>query len=120
MEFSFDKGSDVIIRVDGDILGGVTKLRRTVRSEAQGIYEFLTDRPVARLPRQTYILELWLKGRGGCVFENEIHTVTVTAKGKTEAYTGCAVTSLQCTALPRGDVEYAVTVEAEERSVANE
>ena len=37
MEFYFENGADLIIRLDGAVLGGVTYLKRTVINDAQAV-----------------------------------------------------------------------------------
>lgn len=120
MEFYFENGADLVIRVDGAVLGGVTYFKRTVKNDADGIYQFLTDKPVASIPRRKYRLEFKLRCFGGCVFDGEINTITVSGGDKTETYTNCVVKECVCTALPEGALEYFAMVEAEERSVERE
>ena len=94
MEYSFEKGGDVLVRVNGAVLGGVKELKRSVKNEPYEIHQFLTDKPVARLVRKTYELEFDL--RCGAL---------------------CAVKKLGSSAHRTGDVEYHAVVSAEERSV---
>ena len=61
MEFYFENGADLIIRVDGGVLGGVTHFKRTVKNDADNIYQFLTDKPVARIPKQKYRLRFKMR-----------------------------------------------------------
>ncbi len=117
MEFAFDKGNDVLIRVNGAVLGGVLKLKRTVKTDADNIGQFLTDKPVARLESRAYTVELWLRCEGGCVFENAVSSLSVSDADKTEIYTLCTVKSLESTAQARGTVEYHAVISAAERSV---
>ena len=120
MEFYFENGADLIIRVDGAVLGGVTYFKKTVKNDADHIYQFLTDKPVVSIPRRKYKLEFKLRCFGGCIFDNEIHTITVSGGDKTEAYTNCVVKKCVYTARPDGALEYSAAVEAEERSAASE
>ena len=120
MDFLFENGADLIIRVDGGVLGGVTHFKRTVKNDADNIYQFLTDKPVVSIPRHKYKLEFKLRCSGGCVFDNEIHTITVSGGDKTEAYTNCVVKECVCTAHHEDALEYSAVVEAEERSAACE
>ena len=117
MEFAFEKGSDLLIRVNGEILGGVKKLKRAVKTDTEGIYQFLTDKPVARWQKKTYELELWLRCAGDCVLADTVHSVCVSDGDKTELYTLCAVKCLESTAQARGAVEYHAVIDAAERSV---
>lgn len=120
MEFYFENGADLIIRLDGTVLGGVTYLKRTVINDADCIYQFLTDKPVVSIPRHKYRLEFKMRCSDGCVFDNDVHSITVSDSAKTEIYTNCVVKESVRVALPGGAVEYSATVEAEERSVERE
>ena len=120
MELLFENGSDLLIRVNGEITGGVSDLRRTVINDEENIYQFLTDKPVARIPKQKYRLRFKMRCKSGCVFENGVESIEISDGKKTEIYTSCAVRILHSRAEPNRAVEYEVTVEARERSVANE
>lgn len=117
MEFYFENGADLIIRVDGTVLGGVISFKRTRLIEAEGIHQFLTDKPVISIPRQKYKLEFKLRCCDGCVFDNAVNSISVSDGVKTEIYTNCVVKKSVCEVLPKGALEYSAEVEAEERSV---
>ena len=120
MDFLFENGADLLIRADGEILGGVSDMRRTVINDEENIYQFLTDKPVARIPKQKYRLRFKMRCNGGCAFENGVESVEISDGAKTEIYTNCAVKILHSRAEPGRDVEYEVTVEARERSIEYE
>ena len=40
MAFNYEKGSDVLVRVNGTVLGGVTARRRTMKQTQKEIYEY--------------------------------------------------------------------------------
>ena len=54
------------------------------------------------------------------MFENEIESIAVTERSRTEIYTGCTVKQLKSKTASRGAVEYTAVVEAKERSAADE
>ena len=120
MEFSFEKGGDLRIAVNGAPLGGVLSLERAVKNDADVISEFLTDKPVALFPHREYTLTFSLRCAGACVFESEIERIAVADSKKTEVYTDCAVRELSGKACARGWVEYTAVVDAKERSVLHE
>ena len=117
MEDSVEKGGDLLVRVNGAVLGGVKELKRSVKNEPYEIHQFLTDKPVARLVRKTYELEFDLRCGEACPFEDDIVSISVKDRQKTEIYTLCAVKKLGSSAHRTGDVEYHAVVSAEERSV---
>ena len=120
MAFSFEKGSDLLIKVDGEILGGVVRLRRIVKNDPDAVYEFLTDTPVALIPRKTYVLRFYMRCENGCVFDGDFNSIEVRCRSKTETYTMCSATRCESRAYPNTDINYIVTVTAKERSVADE
>ena len=117
MDYYFEKGDDLLIRVNGAVLGGVKKLRRTVKNDPQGIYRFLTDKPVIRLDRKRYELEFFMNCGESCPFEDDVTSISVNDGRKTEIYTLCNVKRLRSTAHRRGDIEYHAVISADERSV---
>lgn len=120
MDHQLNKGSDLRLAVNGEPLGGVISLERKVINDAQAISEFLTDEPVALIPNKRYELTFTLRCEGECAFENEIESIAVTERLRTETYTGCAIKQLKSKTASRGWVEYTAVVEAKERSAADE
>lgn len=118
MTVHFERGEDLTIRVNGDVLGGVTALRRTEKNDCMDIMQFLTDKPVARLDRKRWELELWIRGGGCAALDGAVESVSVSDGEKTEVYTLCRVSSLQRTAKPRETSELCAVITADERSVS--
>lgn len=113
-------GSDFTVRVNGKIVGGVYRFVSKTLTETEEIQEFLTDIPVAQIPRESYVLEFFMHCTDGCVFEEApLESIAVFDGHKTEIYTFCAVRELACEVMPEGSADYRVTVTAEERGVAN-
>lgn len=114
---ALNKGSDLTISVNGEVLGGVKALRRVTENKSEGIiYQFLTDKPVARVESKRYTLELVFHCSGPCVLDNAVNSICVCGKDKTELYTHCTVEKLERTAEADGAVEYRAVIAAEERS----
>ena len=120
MAFNYEKGSDVLVRVNGTVLGGVTDLRRTMKRSHTEIHEYLTDKPVAVIPENVYYIQIKLNRSPEYPFDGNVSFVEITGSGRTERYTSCFVREENSKALPRGETEYTVTVEAGERSVMYE
>lgn len=118
--FCFDKGSDILVRVDGETVGGIVRLRRIVKDSPDEIREFLTDKPVARIPRKSYVLRFYMCCSGGCVFDGDFDSIEIRDRHKTETYTMCTAERCESRAYQHTDVDYIVTVTAKERSVAVE
>ena len=74
----------------------------------------------ARSMLSSYLRDIKMRCKSGCVFENGVESIEISDGKKTEIYTSCAVTILHSRAEPNRAVEYEVTVEARERSVAYE
>lgn len=119
MSECFEKGSDLTVLVNGAVLGGVLGLRRTVRREEKGIYEFLTDKPVAVTSTERYLIEMKLRRGEEYPFDGAVESVAVSGSGGTEVYTLCTVVKAESRAAARGNVDYDVVIAARERSVEN-
>ena len=117
MSFRFNRGGDLEIAVNGEILGGVRSLRRTTVCKGEGIYQFLTDKPVATVESRRYKLELVFHCVGACALEQDINSICVCGRQQTELYTLCTVEKLERTAEANGAVEYRAVIAAGERSV---
>ena len=107
MSFRFNSGGDLEIAVNGEILGGVRSLRRTTVCKGEGIYQFLTDKPVAKTESRQYTLDFSLHCLGVCVFENPVNSISVTDGEQTEIYTTVG-------GAPFLDMQYTVFGEVEE------
>ncbi len=117
MVFDYEKGSDLLVRVNGNVLGGVTALRRTMRQSQKEIHEYLTDKPVAVIPEKLYYIQIKLNRSAEYPFDGDLSFVEIVGGGRTERYTSCFVQREKSDVLPRGETEYIVTIEARERSV---
>ncbi len=120
MVFDYEKGSDLLVRVNGTVLGGVTALCRTMRQSQKEIYEYLTDKPVAVIPEKMYYIQIKLNRSAEYPFDGDISCVEIAGGGRIERYTSCFVHREKSDVLPRGETEYTVTIEARERSVLYE
>ena len=59
-DFVFVKGSDITIKLNGEVLGGVQKVVCSTKKTFSDIKEFLTDIPVARVEENRYQLVMTL------------------------------------------------------------
>lgn len=120
MSAEFEKGSDLEVRVNGTVLGGVTELRRRVKRSANEIREFLTDKPKAVIPSEVFYIVLKLRRTAFYPFDGGIGFVDIISGSRRERYSMCTVLKAESRAFARGEAEYTVVIEAEERSVWNE
>ena len=120
MAFNYEKGSDVLVRVNGTVLGGVTALRRTMKQTQKEIYEYLADKPVAVIPEKMYYIQIKLNRSEEYPFDENLSFVEIVGGGRIERYTSCFVRRERSDVLPRGETEYTVTIVARERSVLYE
>ena len=116
MNEHFLNGREVTVAVDGEILGGVLYAGTCSQTEAVRVEEYLNPEPVARLPRTVYIIKLRLNRQPYADIGFSPESVELRYRDITERYSGCCVTEIKCEVLPRSVVEYAVTIEADERS----
>ena len=110
---------EVTVAIGGEVLGGVLYAETDSRTEAVKVEEYLNPDPVARLPRTVYSIKLRLNRQPYADIGFSPENVELRYRGITERYSGCSVTEIKCEVLPRSVVEYAVTIEADERSWQN-
>ncbi len=119
MDFEFEKCVDAVIRVNGAVLGAVTKAECTSENSYSDINEFLTDKPVYRIPSSRYRLRLEMTLGGGNPFADETHfeQIELVMKSKTLRYSDCFVESTKTTVGARGYVTTEACICAETRDV---
>lgn len=120
MAVDFEKGNNLTVLVNGAVLGGVLRLKRTARRKHSKIREFLNDKPVAVIPATVYTIELELCRTAAFPFEEPLERIEISGSGRREVYTLCETALVESQAEARGAVPYTVTVTAYERSVLNE
>ena len=116
MNEHFLNGREVTVAMGGEVLGGVLYAETDSRTEAVKVEEYLNPDPVARLPRTVYTIKLRLNRQPYADVGFAPQCVELRYRGICERYSGCRVTEIKCEVLPRSVVEYAVTIEADERS----
>lgn len=120
MTTGYEKGENLMLRVNGAVVGGVSGLRRIEKCQWDGIYTYLTDKPIAKIPSKKYYIEITLLRGEGFPFDGNVDNLSVSDGARTETYYMCEVEKTESSAGARGEVIYTVTVAADERSVADE
>jgi len=115
-DFVFVKGSDLTIKLNGEILGGVQKVVCSTKKTFSDIKEFLTDIPVARVEENRYQLVMTLN-TPSLEKVGEIESLEFYDLAKTVIYTKCNVDETQTTVNSKGNVEYRVIISSEMRNV---
>lgn len=115
-EFSFLKGENIVIKLDGEILGGVTKAVCSAQNSCNEICEFLTDIPVEKIPVKSYRIELVTKDGNTFMNDSAFNTIQFSGESKTVEYSDCHVESAQAVINSKGSVEYKVIITAETRN----
>ena len=114
-ETAFLKGENIIIRLDGEILGGVTKAVCSVENSYNEICEFLTDIPVEKIPVKNYRIELVTKDGNAFMNDSCFAAIQLSDETKTMEFGDCHVESAQAVINSKGSVEYKVIITAETR-----
>lgn len=118
MEFDFVKGSDLIVKINSDIIGGVRKIVCKEENAYTNIASFLTDIPVHRVDEKKYSLILTFDcSENTLYFDENITSVDFLTKNKVERFTKCVVKSFEKYITPSGVIEGVLTVGADERTV---
>lgn len=115
-DFVFVKGSDLTIKLNGEVLGGVQKAVCSTKKTFSDIKEFLTDIPVARVEDKRYEIILTLNIQSSEDFES-VETLEISNSAKTVKYTKCNVDETQTTVNAKGNIEYRVIISSEMRNV---
>ena len=113
MAVDFEKGNNLTVLVNGIVLGGVLRLKRTAKYKQSKIEEFLNDKPVAVISLPVYTIEMELCRTAAFPFEEPLERIEISGGGRREAL-------VESQAEARGTVPYTVAVTAYERSVLDE
>ncbi len=118
-DFAFSKGEDVVLRVNSEILGGVSRVGCALSSSVAEIKEFLTDAPVYRTVKNSYEITLNMYSEGENIFYSlqSFDSLELSQEGETVVYSDCTLKSIESVINPKGEIEYTVVINAEERNV---
>lgn len=120
-EFSFLKGSDLTIRLNGEVLGGVKRANCTVCNSAREIKEFLTDKPFESIVESSFIVLLEMNCTAAEFFDDKysFDTLEISDGQKCVKYSSCRITQIKSEITADKSVEYKVEITAEKRSVCD-
>lgn len=117
-DYAFVKGDDIVIKLDGEILGGVQKAVCTSINTVEKIEEFLNDEPVEKIPRSKYSILLVMHSKSQCPFENTVFDcIEFFDELNTVAYENCNVDSIESEIKSKGYIEFRVKITAESRQI---
>ena len=121
MPFDFVKGSEVKIRVNGAILGGVHSAEIADKSTVKKIEEYLSDIPVAEQKNTVYKIKLTLESGSLAPLEDvELESVQISRGNTSVSFEECSPESISVKIPSDGAALHTVTIEARRRSVENE
>lgn len=120
-DFSFIKGGDVVIRLNGEVLGGVKRAYCTVKNTATDIKEYLTDKPFASIVKSRYTVVLEMNCDNAEFFDDKyaFDSIEFDDSNKCVRYSDCRITQIKAEATPNKSVEYKVEITAEKRNVCD-
>lgn len=120
-KFEFLNGGDTVVRLNGEILGGVKKAVCRKNNTISKIMEFLNETPVASFAESSYVIELEMNLADVCFFDdkNTFDNIEFLNKQKNIRYSDCCVEQIESIVNPEGKVDYRVKIRAERRSVGN-
>lgn len=118
-EFDFSKGNNIKLKLNSEVLAGVSKIVCTQNNTYTVINQFLTDIPVYKIPKSTYSLTLTMnyKATNPFVFLDNFDSLKLEGKDTTVIYSNCCVKKIQSTVNAKGAIEDTVTIDAEMRYV---
>lgn len=114
--FSFVKGDDVTVSLNGERLGGINKLSCKKINEYTNIQQFFSSLPVYRYCIKKYVLTFYMEYKEESPFDAEnIGNIELVFPYGTEVYGGCCVESIENTVNAKGNAERIIKVVAETR-----
>lgn len=116
------RGENVLVWIDGSILGGIIGAECSTVKKTEEIREFLTREPVAVLPGDTVhriVLRMHAPDDNPGLAGFDPNTVELRYGTTREVYSDCVLSSLDKKVKPRGEVEYTAEITAGTRSVSN-
>lgn len=121
-EYRVIKGSDVVIRANSAIVGGIEKAVITENTQSDDIYQFLTDEPVASMYSSVYELKLYVNTEGFSAFDGKdtLSEVVIINGENGETvfkYLNCLIEKKQVEISAPNELEYVVTVKSREKEV---
>lgn len=116
-DFAFEKGDDIIIRLNGKIVGGVKKATCRIENTFYDISQFLTDVPVERITGKVYNIELVMNNSRKLDFlqGQSFDCLEIFNTKKTVTYKDCFISSVTAGISAKNAVEYTVKITARER-----
>ncbi len=119
MEFAFEKGENITLKLNSEVLGGVRKAVFKTKNSYTDIGSFLTDIPVYRTSETGYTVTLTMDCSADNPFDENIkfESLMVISDGRTVEYTGCTVENAETSIGAAGTIERVVTISADERNV---
>jgi hypothetical protein len=115
-DFVFVKGSDLVIKFNGEVIGGVQKVVCSTKKTFSDIKEFLTDIPVARVEENRYQLVMTLNIPSLDEIK-EIESIEICHTSKRLVYTKCNIDETQTMINAKGNLEYKMMVSSEKREI---
>lgn len=117
--FTFEKGSEVVIKLNEKILGGVYRAVCEIENTFTDIGSFLEAKPVCRIPETTRRIVLETDFQNADVFEEKtsFEIISFTTKNKIIVFEGCTIESVDITVLPNDKIKYVIKISAEESRI---
>lgn len=110
-----ETGTKAVIRLDGEVLGGVLSAVRIAENKGEGIYEYLSATPVAVIKNTEYKIELTAEGKADNAFLQGDFELSIEDGGSLVRYIGCNTKRLEGCLTPNQRVGYKAVIVAKER-----
>ena len=121
MNNGFVNGSKVVVKINGNAVGGVLSAVCKRANNLIKIEEFLTEKPVYSVQSPLYTIELRSRfDLSGLINGQDFFSLTIDDGEKTTEYSGCSVESAGQQILPNKLTEYTAVISAADRSVEDE
>lgn len=113
------KGENVELFINGEMFGGVTKVKSVRKNEITEFGTFLSDVPVYLNRKSNYELNLELDVGENCPIaeDDRISEIAICCGDKKVRYDDCVVKNMQTVIRAKGRITAEITIMAKERTV---
>lgn len=113
------RGTEVVLKVNGAVAGGVKSIVCKRNSKYIDIEEFLSDKPKHRIARKGYEITVVMDYVEDNLLMNcdSVESIELCFDGRVERYSGCVVEAAEEKISAAGKIENVINISAEEREV---
>lgn len=119
-EFIFENGRDVVIKLNGNVIGGIHKAVCSTANSFTNVGSFLDSEPVYRIENTEHCITLEMDTKSIAPFEEyeTFDELVIADNTASIIYSDCRVESIQLVVDAKKPISCEVKITAEEREIA--